>query len=60
VLGRGYSLTFGPDGRILRTVEGLGPGDTITSRLHRGEIVSEVNRLQEGRPSDSEEGEDDT
>ncbi|MHC4481188.1 MAG: exodeoxyribonuclease VII large subunit [Planctomycetota bacterium] len=42
VLERGYSLTFGPGGALLRSVEGLAPGDRIRSRLQRGEILSEL------------------
>jgi len=42
VLGRGYSVTFGPEGQVLRSVETLVPGDRILSRLHRGRILSQV------------------
>jgi exodeoxyribonuclease VII large subunit len=55
VLGRGYSLTFGPDGRILRSVEGLAPGDSILSRLHGGEIESEVAATRAITPANVEE-----
>jgi exodeoxyribonuclease VII large subunit len=55
VLGRGYSLTFGPDGRILRSVEGLARGDRILSRLHAGEIESEVTVTRAAPPANVEE-----
>jgi exodeoxyribonuclease VII large subunit len=51
VLDRGYSLTFGPGGALLRSVAGLGEGDTITSRLRRGEILSRVTGLRPAPPS---------
>jgi exodeoxyribonuclease VII large subunit len=47
VLERGYSLTFGPDGRVLRSVAGLSLGDTIRTRLHQGKIVSDVKGLDD-------------
>lgn len=46
VLERGYSVTFGPDGRILRSVAALAHGDTMTSRLHQGEVLSKVLELK--------------
>ncbi len=51
VLERGYSLTFGPDGRLLRSVAGLSAGVTITTRLSEGEIVSDVKSVRGGIPS---------
>ena len=55
VLGRGYSVTFGPDGCVLRSVEGLRPGDRIRTRLHRGEIESDV--VRRSRLPDAEDDE---
>jgi len=55
VLGRGYSLTFAADGRILRSVEGLAAGDRIRSRLHAGEIESEVAATRALPPANVEE-----
>ncbi len=46
VLERGYSVTFGPDGAVLRSAEGLRRGDVILTRLMRGEVRSSV--LQPG------------
>lgn len=42
VLGRGYSLTRKPDGTVVRSVESVGAGDTITTQLADGKIVSKV------------------
>ena len=53
VLARGYSVTLGADGRVLRSVAGVGRGDTIRSRLHSGQIVSEVREARP--PADDEE-----
>ncbi|MGD2175670.1 MAG: exodeoxyribonuclease VII large subunit [Candidatus Brocadiaceae bacterium] len=47
VLERGYSLTFGPDGGILRSVERVQPDDRISTRLHRGRILSQVLQTEE-------------
>jgi exonuclease VII large subunit len=55
VLERGYSLTFSADGRLLRSVAGLSPGDRIKSRLHRGEIVSEVVQAKDPPQADTED-----
>jgi exodeoxyribonuclease VII large subunit len=42
VLGRGYSLTFGPDGRPLRRPGDVRSGDTLTTRLAEGTVTSTV------------------
>ncbi len=48
VLERGYSLTFAADGRLLRSVAGLSPGDTIATRLHAGRLTSQVRSVDGG------------
>jgi len=55
VLERGYSVTLGPDGSVLRSVARLSRGDRIVTRLHRGQIHSDVVQLQ----APSEQGADD-
>jgi exodeoxyribonuclease VII large subunit len=45
VLSRGYSLTRTPDGRVLHDAAGVRPGDTILTRLARGEVVSRVETV---------------
>jgi exodeoxyribonuclease VII large subunit len=42
VLSRGYSVTLGPDGRVLRDPSSLQEEDRIVSRLHGGTVVSSV------------------
>lgn len=42
VLRRGYSVTYGKDGKILREKADAAPGDTITTRLMDGTIASIV------------------
>jgi exodeoxyribonuclease VII large subunit len=56
VLERGYSLTFSADGRLLRSPAGLSPGERIRSRLHRGEILSEVLDLRAATDHQMERG----
>jgi len=41
VLDRGYSLTF-RDGQLVRDAAGVSPGDTVTTRLARGQVVSTI------------------
>ena len=42
VLGRGYSLTRRPDGRVVRTSADVDVGDKITTQLADGKVVSNV------------------
>ena len=44
VLERGYSITLKPDGRAVRSSDDVQPGDTIRTRVARGEITSKVER----------------
>jgi exodeoxyribonuclease VII large subunit len=46
VLARGYSLTHTADGRLLKDAEAVGIGETITTRLAAGELVSRVERVR--------------
>jgi exodeoxyribonuclease VII large subunit len=41
-LKRGYSLTFDANGSIVRSAASARPGDTLTTRLADGEILSKV------------------
>ncbi len=58
VLERGYSVTLAADGRIVRSIEGLSGGERIMSRLHRGQIVSEIVELSAPPEAPGEEGSD--
>ena len=41
-LQRGYSITFDANGNVLRSSEGIGKGERLTTRLADGEILSVV------------------
>ncbi len=45
VLRRGYSLTTGPDGSLLRDAAPLRPGDRLATRLARGRVLSRVESV---------------
>jgi exodeoxyribonuclease VII large subunit len=42
VLGRGYALVFGPDGRAVRSPDEVGVGDELKIRVSAGEIQATV------------------
>jgi exodeoxyribonuclease VII large subunit len=45
ILSRGYSITFKmPQGQILKDVKFIQIGDTVKTKLHKGEILSRVIR----------------
>ena len=44
VLARGYSITFDPQGRIIRRAAHASPGMEIRTRVHDGELLSRVTR----------------
>jgi exodeoxyribonuclease VII large subunit len=44
VLERGYSITYGPGGGVLRDGAGVKPGDTLRTALARGEVHSVVRK----------------
>jgi exodeoxyribonuclease VII large subunit len=41
-LERGWSVTRGPDGSVLRSVAGLAPGSVVSTQLADGSLTSEV------------------
>ncbi len=45
VLGRGYSLTTHGDGEVVRSAEQVEIGDTLRTRLARGELSSRVEAI---------------
>ena len=50
ILGRGYSITFKmPQGEVAKEAEKFQPGDTIKTRLHKGEVFSQVTRIEKSR-----------
>ncbi len=40
VLGRGYSITVGADGHVVRRAADVKPGDRLSTRLSEGEVAS--------------------
>ena len=44
VLRRGYSITLGPTGQVVRTPTDVTPGQSITTRLAEGEVQSVVGQ----------------
>jgi exodeoxyribonuclease VII large subunit len=46
VLARGYSLTYQPDGHLLRAASAVQPGDRLTTRLAAGEVESRVEAVR--------------
>jgi exodeoxyribonuclease VII large subunit len=47
VLGRGYSLTRTPDGRIVRAAREVAAGDTVRVLLHEGSLDCRVDATRE-------------
>jgi exodeoxyribonuclease VII large subunit len=46
ILSRGYSVTRKmPEGAILKDASNVRPGDLISTRLHKGEVVSRVEKI---------------
>jgi exodeoxyribonuclease VII large subunit len=45
ILSRGYSITFKiPEGMIVKDTKAVKVGDTIKTKLHKGEILSEIKQ----------------
>ncbi len=49
VLERGYALVFDADGRLVRGVKGLQPGQAMTTRLVDGSVASTIDRIDGDR-----------
>lgn len=47
ILSRGYSITFKiPDGAVIKDTQFLKSGDIIKTRLHKGEILSQITEVK--------------
>jgi exodeoxyribonuclease VII large subunit len=47
ILGRGYSITFVmPQGAVLKDAQSLNLGDSIKTRLDKGEVLSRVTKIE--------------
>jgi exodeoxyribonuclease VII large subunit len=40
ILNRGFSITFGPDGEILKSTDEISAGDELTTQVSDGKIKS--------------------
>jgi exodeoxyribonuclease VII large subunit len=47
VLGRGYAIAHGADGRVLHRAAEVSPGDALRVRLHEGEVEATTTRVRE-------------
>ena len=45
VLDRGYSLARGPDGNVLRSCQGLTPGNAVTVTLRDGDLSTRIEEI---------------
>ena len=45
VLDRGYSLARGPDGKVLKSRQGLVPGDQVTVTLRDGDLRTRIEEI---------------
>lgn len=45
VLDRGYSLARGPDGKVLKSQQGLAPGDQVTVTLRDGDLRTRIEEI---------------
>lgn len=45
ILSRGYSMTYDSSGKLLTNTTAVKNGDEIRTRLHKGEVVSTVNKI---------------
>jgi exodeoxyribonuclease VII large subunit len=46
VLARGYGLVYNPEGRLVRRVEDVNEGETLTTRLAKGTVWSTVTKKE--------------
>lgn len=45
ILSRGYSITFTNEGKIIKDIKDIKTGDVIKTRLHKGDILSQVKEV---------------
>lgn len=49
ILARGYSITFRlPGNEVIKEARYAGPGDSLRTKLHKGEILSRVTEVKNG------------
>ncbi len=49
-LERGYSITLNPEGKAIREVSQVRAGETLTTRLHQGELDVQVTAIRPPKP----------
>ena len=59
VLGRGYAMALGPDGRAVTDAAALHTGDDLTVCLHKGRALCTVNELVKEKRTNGDQKEDD-
>jgi exodeoxyribonuclease VII large subunit len=47
ILERGYSVTFNGSGTVVKDARSLTPGETLRTKLSKGEVISEVKETKE-------------
>jgi exodeoxyribonuclease VII large subunit len=52
VLDRGYSLTRGPDGKVVRSCAALAPGQALTVTLQDGDLKTRIEEIQQRAAND--------
>jgi exodeoxyribonuclease VII large subunit len=53
ILERGYSLTRGPDGSVLASLQELSPGDQVTVTLRDGDLRTRIEEILARKPNGS-------
>ena len=48
ILERGYSVSFGPSGKVLKNARDVSAGEKIVTKLHKGKLVSEIIKAEKG------------
>ncbi|MBE3594632.1 MAG: exodeoxyribonuclease VII large subunit [Candidatus Carbobacillus altaicus] len=50
LLRRGYAISMHPDGRIVRSIDDVAPGETLLTRLYDGVLVTTVWEVRKENP----------
>jgi len=56
VLSRGYSITKGPDGHVLKEAAEVAVGDAITVMLHKGHLACRVEEIESPEEASNADG----
>ena len=47
-LARGWSITRGPDGSVVRSIDDVTPGDVVTTRVADGTVTGTISATAVG------------